>query len=57
VPHVGLALLPSSSGPSCTWRGGKTYGALASIVVVLLWLWPSSLVILIGAEVDGADGG
>jgi membrane protein len=36
---------------------GKTYGALASIVVVLLWLWLSSLVILIGAEVDGVDGG
>ena len=36
---------------------GKTYGALASIVVVLLWLWLSSLVILIGAEADGADGG
>jgi membrane protein len=34
---------------------GKTYGALASIVVVLLWLWLSSLVLLIGAEVDGAD--
>jgi membrane protein len=33
---------------------GKTYGALASIVVVLLWLWLSSLVVLIGAEVDGA---
>lgn len=30
-----------------------TYGALASIVVVLLWLWLSSLVVLIGAEVDG----
>jgi membrane protein len=36
---------------------GKTYGALASIIVVLLWLWLSSLVILIGAEVDGADDG
>jgi membrane protein len=34
---------------------GKTYGALATIVVVLLWLWLSSLAILIGAEVDGAD--
>ncbi len=34
---------------------GKTYGALASIVVVLLWLWLSSLVVLVGAEVDGAD--
>ena len=31
----------------------KTYGALASIVVVLLWLWLSSLVVLIGSEVDG----
>jgi membrane protein len=34
---------------------GKTYGALASIVVVLLWLWLSALAILVGAEVDGAD--
>ena len=34
---------------------GKTYGALASIVVMLLWLWLSSLVVLVGAEVDGAD--
>jgi membrane protein len=34
---------------------GKTYGALASIVVVLLWLWLSSLVVLVGAEVDGQD--
>ena len=33
---------------------GKTYGTLASIVVVLLWLWLSSLVVLVGAEVDGA---
>jgi membrane protein len=33
---------------------GKTYGALASIVVLLLWLWLSSLVVLAGAEVDGA---
>ena len=36
---------------------GKTYGALASIVVVLLWLWLSSLVVLVGAEVDGTDEG
>jgi membrane protein len=34
---------------------GKTYGALASIVVVLLWLWLSSLVVLVGAEVDGVE--
>jgi membrane protein len=34
----------------------RTYGALASIIVVLLWLWLSSLFILIGAEVDGSRG-
>jgi membrane protein len=31
----------------------KTYGALASIIVVLLWLWLSSLLVLLGAEIDG----
>jgi membrane protein len=31
----------------------KTYGTLATIVVLLLWLWLSSLLVLIGAEVDG----
>jgi membrane protein len=30
----------------------KTYGTLASIVVVLLWLFLSALAVLIGAEVD-----
>jgi membrane protein len=33
-------------------RYSKTYGTLASIVVVLLWLWLSSLLVLSGAEVD-----
>ena len=33
----------------------KTYGALASIVVLLLWLWLSSLLILVGAEFDGTN--
>ncbi len=36
---------------------GKTYGALASIVVVLLWLWLTCLALLIGAETDGGDEG
>ncbi len=34
----------------------KTYGTLASIVVVLLWLWLAALAALIGAEVDAQAG-
>ena len=34
----------------------KTYGALASIVVLLVWLWLSCLLVLMGAEVDGSGG-
>jgi membrane protein len=30
----------------------KTYGSLAAIVVVLLWLFLSSFAVLVGAEVD-----
>jgi membrane protein len=33
----------------------KTYGTLASIVVVLLWFYVSALAVLIGAEVDGEE--
>lgn len=35
----------------------KTYGSLASIVVLLLWIWLSALLILIGAEYDAARPG
>ena len=35
----------------------KTYGTLASIVVVLLWLYLSALAVLIGGEVDGINQG
>jgi uncharacterized BrkB/YihY/UPF0761 family membrane protein len=35
----------------------KTYGTLASIVVVMLWLYLSAFAVLLGAEVDSLDQG
>jgi membrane protein len=32
----------------------KTFGALGGVIVLLMWLWISGLVILIGAEIDAA---
>ena len=30
----------------------KTYGALASVVIFLVWLWITNIVILLGAELN-----
>jgi membrane protein len=30
----------------------KTYGALAGVIVFLLWLWITNLALLFGAELD-----
>ena len=35
----------------------KTYGSLASIVVVLLWLYLSAIAVLIGAEIERRQHG
>ena len=56
-PTVGaLCWLVSSVGFSVYTanfaRYGRTYGSLASVVVVLLWLWLGAGSVLVGAEVD-----
>ncbi len=56
-PAVGaLCWLVSSAGFSIYTanfaRYGRTYGSLAGIVVVLLWLWLGAGSVLVGAEVD-----
>jgi membrane protein len=36
---------------------GKTYGALAGVVVLLLWFWITALVVLLGAEINSEAEG
>ena len=52
-----LLWLASSSAFSLyvTWSGSynATYGSLAGAVVMMLWLWASTVAILIGATIDG----
>jgi len=47
VASIGFSLYTSHFGSYA-----KTYGALASVVVLLLWLWITSYAILLGAEIN-----
>jgi membrane protein len=31
----------------------KTYGALGALLILLIWLWLSAFVVLLGAEING----
>jgi membrane protein len=58
IVGAGLWVLASAAFAVYTANFGqysKTYGTLASIVVVLLWLFLGALAVLIGAELDGLD--
>ncbi|GAA0928736.1 hypothetical protein Vau01_057600 [Virgisporangium aurantiacum] len=55
VTAVGLWLLASlgfSLYVSSFGSYNKTYGALAAVIVLLMWLYLSAVVILLGAEID-----
>jgi membrane protein len=47
VASVGLSIFVSRFG-----NYQQTYGSLAGVIVLLLWLWASAYVILLGAEVN-----
>jgi membrane protein len=49
VASVGFSLYVSLFG-----NYAKTYGALAGVVVMLLWLWITTYAVLLGAEINGA---
>ncbi len=49
VVSAGLSVFVTSFG-----RFNQTYGAVAAVAVLMLWLYLSTLIVLLGAEVNGA---
>jgi membrane protein len=47
VASVGFAFYVANFG-----NYNKTYGALAGVIVFLVWMWISNLAILLGAELN-----
>ena len=51
VASVGFAFYVANFGSY-----NKTYGAIAGVIVTLLWLWITNLALLFGAELDQQRG-
>ncbi|GAB3147593.1 YihY/virulence factor BrkB family protein [Microbispora hainanensis] len=49
VVSAGLSIFVTGFG-----RFGQTYGVVAAVAVLMLWLYLSTLIVLLGAEVNGA---
>ena len=47
IASAGFSLFVSNFG-----KYGETYGAIAGVVLLLLWLWLSAYVALVGAEIN-----